>query len=1053
MPSADERTHLGRSGAGGAVGETMSREPAYLRIGLLGGFRASVDSRSIGQGEWRLRKAAALVKVLALAPTHQMHRERLAELLWPGLGRKAAANNLYYTLHHARRTLRPEAPASLLRLVRGQLALCPGGALWVDVEAFEDAAKAARRANEPAAYRAAIDLYAGDLLPGDRYEIWAEGRREELRTLHLALLMELARLYEERGESQAATEALQRTVAVEPTHETAHTGLMRLYAEAGRRAEALAQYERLAEALSADLDEVPSTASRRLYEQIKAGKSLPGDPRAARPLPDPPPGARHNLPAARTSFVGRERELVEVKRALATTRLLTLVGAGGAGKTRLALEAARDLAPLYADGTWLVELAPFSDPALVPQTVAHALGVREQPGQPLAETLVNALRRQEALLILDNCEHLIDAVALLVQRLLDACPYLRMLATSREPLGVVGEMAWQVPPLSSPETGQARTIEELERFEAVRLFVERALHRPSAFALSPRNVAAVAEICQRLDGMPLAIELAAARVGTLAVEQISERLGNSLKLLTGGARTATPRQQTLRGALDWSYDLLDGEERKLLRRLSVFVGGWTLEAAEAVGGSEVLDPLSRLIDKSLAVAEGADGGVRYRFLEPVRQYAEEKLAAPARTAERDEARRRHATYYIRLAEAAGEGLKGLDQVSWLVRLDTELGNLRAAEEWLLETGAVEDAVRLVWALWFLWVLHGHREEVRRWTEEVLARGDALPAGVKAKVLGLRSTAYGPENPEQATPMLEESAALFREAGDRTGLAFALGGAGIAGLPLDAGRAISRLEESLGLFRELEDPWGASIALAYLGVARLHVGAAAEAARCFEDVLALSREVGNRYPGYIALYSLARMAQSGGDPKRARDLYIEGLGLAVEVNDRANTAYCLEGLAQLAALGDEPERAARLFGTSEALLERVGIPLYADANARAAYREAVDSVRIKLGGANFAAKWAEGQAMPLEKAVGYALGAEEPYREPPPTRRTEVLTSREREVARLVAQGLTNRQISSHLAISENTVANHVARILKKRNLSSRSQIAVQVTQGRMRDPG
>jgi len=1039
-----------------------------------------VGSQVIEEDGWRLRKAASLVKLLALSPDHRMHREQVMNLLWPDLDTKAATNNFHYALHVARNALEPSSASSrYLRLGEGQLLLCPDGSIWVDVEAFEEAAKAARRAHDPAAYRAAIELYAGDLLPRDRYESWTEERRAELRTLQLALIVEMARLYEERGEREAAIEALGRVVAIESMHEEARAELMRLDAASGRRGEALRQYEKLKEALNEEFDEEPSATSRRLYEQIKAGRA-PERPEGPAP-PEEQPDARHNLPAQRTSFVGREQELVEVKRMFSMTRLLTLTGAGGAGKTRLALEAARDLAGLYPNGAWLAELAPLSDPALVTQAVARALGVREQPNQPLTDTLVNALRKQKALLVLDNCEHLIDAAARLAETLLNSCPRLRLLATSREALGVAGEVVWQVPPLSLPEARRALTPEDLSGFESARLFVERALYRPPAFVLSPHNAGAVAEICRQLDGMPLAIELAAARVGTLAVEQISERLGDSLKLLTGGGRTTTPRQQTLRGALDWSYDLLDEEERGLFERLSVFVGGWTLEAAEAVGAEpgveggigegDVLDLLSRLVDKSLVIAEAKEGGLRYRFLEPVRQYGREKLDAAtgttgarmapvlapvlaARLEESEATLRRHAGFFVALAEEAGLGLKGLRQVAWLKRLETELGNLRAAETWLLDNGEVEDAVRLTWALWFFWVLHGHQNEVRRWTEEVLAKSNVLPGDIRAKALGLRATmSYGLESPEQATRLLEESAALFRRAGDRPNLALALGGAGIAGLRLDAGRAVSRLEESLGIFRELGDKWGASIAFAYLGIVHLHTGDPAESARCFEEALTLSREVGNRYSGYISLYNWALVAQAEGDHARAKELYVEGLGLSVEVSDRANTAYCLEGLARIAVLQGEPERAVRLFGASEALLEPIGAPLYAHAHDRAPYEQAVNSLRTGLGETDFAAMWAEGRAMTLERAVGYALGAEEPTpapsrkpKEPRPDRQPSILTRREREVALLVARGLTNRRIAAELSISENTAANHVARIRKKLELPSRSQIAVWVTE-------
>ncbi len=396
----------------------LSVEPEPVRVWLLGDFRVSVGSRSIGQEGWRLKKAGNVLKVLALAPGYRVHREQAMELLWPDLDPEAALNNLHHTLHVARRVLEPSAPASAascyLRLYNQRLALCPEGPLWVDVKAFEETAVIARHGLEAAAFRAAIDLYAGELLPEDRYEPWAEEKRAELRKVYLSLHLELAGLYEERGQLGEAIETLRRLVAIEPTDEGAHVGLMRLYALSGRREEALRQHERLREALFRRFGAEPQTTVR-LQEEIRAG-TFPQDGSSlpvvgGNSLSRGSMGAdRHNLPLAQTSFVGRECEVLEIKRLLGMTRLLTLTGAGGSGKTRLALKVARDLAGAYPDGAWLVELAPLSEGELVPQSVTRALGMREQPSRQLLETLKDALRTTKMLLVLDNCEHLIEAV-------------------------------------------------------------------------------------------------------------------------------------------------------------------------------------------------------------------------------------------------------------------------------------------------------------------------------------------------------------------------------------------------------------------------------------------------------------------------------------------------------------------------------------------------------------------------------------------------------------------------------------------------------------------
>jgi DNA-binding SARP family transcriptional activator len=542
---------------------------------LLGGFSVSVGARVLEENAWRLKNAAALVKLLALAPDHRLHREQVMDLLWPESGRKAASNSLRRVLHSARGALGPVAGSRYLASKDDSLLLCPDSSLWVDLEAFEEAGATARRGRDPAAYRAALDLYAGELLPADRYEGWAEEKRGALRRLYLDLLVELARAYEERGDLGRAVETLRMAVAKEPTLEEAHFGLMSLYALLGRESEALVQYERLREALSGHLGMEPGTRTRSLHEDIAAGR-FPTSPRqhAGSSRVEPPGASKHNLPAPRSSFVGRDRELIEIKRNLAMTRLLTLTGAGGCGKTRLSLEVARDLVGAYPDGVWLVELAPLSEGELVPKALAEAVGTQEQPGRPITEVLVHSMRTKEQLLIVDNCEHLIEATALLVDVLLDTCPRLRILATSREPLDVAGELNWPVPSLSVPD-GQPSTVEEVEGYESVRLFVERAHHRNPSFSLTPQNAPAVARICGRLEGIPLAIELAAARVG-LSVEQIAERLDDSLGLLSAGSRIASPRQRTLRGTLDWSHALLGEPERRLFRRLSVFAGGWRL---------------------------------------------------------------------------------------------------------------------------------------------------------------------------------------------------------------------------------------------------------------------------------------------------------------------------------------------------------------------------------------------------------------------------------------------------------------------------------------------
>jgi predicted ATPase/DNA-binding SARP family transcriptional activator/DNA-binding CsgD family transcriptional regulator len=1040
-----------------------------LRIWLLGGFRVSVGSRSIEEGEWRLRKAAALVKLLALEPGHRIHRERVRDLLWPEMDETAQANNLRQALHAARRILEPETPpdtASLYLERRGELLeLCPNSPLWVDVEAFEEAVAAARRAGDTATYRAALDLYAGDLLPEDRYEGWTEERREGLRGTYLGLLLGLAKLHEERGETEEAVEALRRLLAVEPAQEEAHARLMRLYALSGRRAEALGQYERLREELSRDLRVEPAASSRRLREDIVAGRF----PSAARPsrvdrLPEESlsTGA-HNLPIPRTSLVGRDREMVEVKRLLSMTRLLTLTGAGGSGKTRLALEVSKDLVGAYKDGVWLVELAGLPEGELAPQAVASVLGVREQPGRPITRTLEDHLRAKELVLVLDNCEHLIEDAAHLVDTLLASCPRLRVLATSREVLGVAGESTWRVPSLSVPHTDRLPEVGELTRYDAVRLFLERARLRVPTFDVTPENAPAVTEVSRKLEGIPLAIELATAWVGGLSVEQIAERLEEPLKLLTVGPRTSTSRQQTLRGALDWSYELLNDRERKLFSRLSAFAGGWTVEAAQAVGAGEgteedeVLELLLRLVDKSLVVTETSpeEGALRYRMLEPVRQYARETLEG---SGEAEVIRSRHAALFMALAEQAYPELRGPGQLEWMHRLGQENDNLRAAIAWALSAGEVETAARLGWALWPFWWVRGNHREGRRLVEAALEGEVDLPPELRIRATACAATmAYGQADNEAVVSYAEELMELSRQVG-RDPLTEAYANAGFGLVAMDRGEfeeATTRLEEALALFLESGEVGMAAQTHTWLGTVLLLQGERDRAVPRFEEGLALARQMGDRVGIYNALYTLAQVALVRGEHELAIRRFSEGLGLSEEMGDQAYAAYCLEELAAVAGARGEAERSARLFGAAHGLLENIGMAVWTFYKPdRSLYERTMADLRARLGEAAFEAAFSEGRAWPPEQAIEYALGAEKAPPAPgapklstlggPP----DLLTRREREVAVLVARGLTNRQVAEELSISEYTAENHVRKILKKLGLGSRVQIATWLTEQR-----
>jgi len=781
------------------------------------------------------------------------------------------------------------------------------------------------------------------------------------------------------------------------------------------------------------------------------------------------------------------------------TRLLTLTGVGGSGKTRLALEVARDLVEAYPNGVWLVELAPLSEEALVPKAVAEALKVPERPQELLSDTLSEVLRDRQLLLILDNCEHLLEATVRLVDRLLDSCPRLRILATSREALGIEGETRWGVPPLSVPEPQGTPTLEELEAYGSVRLFVERAKGRDSSFAPSPHKALAVAEICLRLEGIPLAIELAAARVSTLSIEQISERLTDSLKLLTGGSKTQMAKQRTLRGTLDWSHELLSEEEKELFERLSVFAGGWTLEAAEAVGKgegveeSEVLDALSGLVEKSLAMARGNDQGrVRYRLLEPIRQYARAKLEG---SNESEAVLRRHATYLLALAEEAEPRLRGPEDREWLERLEEEHDNMRAALSWALEREEVELALRLAGVLGTFWQAHGHWSDGRKWLEAALA-GDKR-ASVAARIKALeallwltydqfdldRMEAVAQEGMElsaeaeiesslaaslrimlacpawlggdyeRGKELLEESLTLSREAGDKVKSAealFQLGGA-TDGLG-DRAQAKEIYEESIAVCREVGYTYRLPDSLLSLGYVCLLEGDYKRGAALNEEAVAICREHGYRSKLNYALDNLGWAALLQGDHERARTSYEESLMVSKELGDKMIASESLEGMACISGTQGETLRAAKLFGAAkglqETLREAVALQHTSEEEAwREPYRATAHSL---LGKVAWDEALTQGQAMGLEEAIEYALFAEESSATPQSSMTTghssapsapehpAGLTSREVEVLGMVAAGMTNAQVAKELFLSPRTVETHLTSIYHKLGVTSRS---------------
>jgi predicted ATPase/DNA-binding SARP family transcriptional activator len=873
-----------------------------------------------------------LLAVLLLYEGEAVSSDRLIDALWGANPPSSATAILQVRISEIRSALRGGSADADVRIITHQAGYrLAAGIDALDSRRFERLAIAGHQAlahgdsaAASAKLREALALWRGPALAELADELIAQGEIARLESLRLQAMedrLDADLALGRHGETIADLEAL---VAEHPLRERFWGQLMLAQYRAGRQGDALGTYRAVHATLAERLGVEPGSELRRLHAAILAqdrGLEL------AAPDPGEPP---NNLPGQLATFIGREWELAEIRELSRRARLVTLVGVGGAGKSRLALETARNSLEEFTEGTWLVELASVTQAGLVVPTVAGVLGVREQPGRPMLDVVAEHMRPAKALLVLDNCEHLLDEVAALAQRLLQSCARISILATSRERLGVTGELLRPVSGLAVPQA-EAGQVSEIADTDAARLLVERAAAIQPGFRLDQSTASAVAQICRRLDGLPLAIELAAARVNALDVGEIAGRLHDCFRLLDRGERTALPRHRTLRAVVDWSYELLSADERRFFDRAAVFTGGFTLEAAEAVCAEQDQDAvpslIARLVDKSLIVKERTvTGNGRYSMLETLRVYGLERLHERGETAR---VRDRHARYFLSLAEMTGEELRGPEQATWVSRAETEHGNFRAALQWSLDRGATERAARLAGSLYALWDLHGHYSEGRRWLARVLTTDDQLPAGVRARVLlGSATLAVIQGDLEHAAAACEEAAMLCQQAGDPAGLAHALQYLGLGAIFADdLDSAAMLLDESLSNARTGANRWLEAWALVFLAAVALARGAHAEAAR-----LALACEA---------------VLPDAPDPECMAWALVTGAMASLEVGDQAGTITplrrALEGFQRLGAL----------WGLSVALfVSAQSAGVRADWRSQVVLLSASDQLRTSVGAEQF-----------------------------------------------------------------------------------------------------
>jgi len=939
---------------GDAMCDTLSIQAlGHLQITCGGHALTEFDSKKV---------AALLVYLACTGRTHP--REVLAEFFWEGRTQSQSLANLRVALTSLRKTV-----GDYVTITRETVSLKEGSAIWLDVATFEEALSAGE-------LEQAVDLYQGDFLTGfyvdsQAFEDWALRERERLRLRMHEAVDALIDQYLNQGDYAKGIAHATHLLSLDPLREKTYHHLMRLLADSGEREAALAQYDALTRRLDEELGVEPTPETQALYEQIRIGQlGRSTSPRPHGPSPDPP---RHNLPSETTSFIGREADIEAITMRLrgADCRLITLLGPGGIGKTRLALAVAHHLAEAFADGVWFVPLATIEDPAYVAGTIAKALEVRETAGQFAQESLKGHLSTRELLLVLDNFEQIIDA-APLVSRLLAAAPGLTILVTSREVLRLSGEQVYAVPSLEIPATGEKLSLEAISECEASRLFIERTMLGRTTFELTETDLKTVAEICVRLEGIPLAIELAAARTRMLTLETLLKRLESRLQILTAGPRDAPTRQQTLRNTIAWSHDLLAGDEQILFARLGVFAGGCTLEAVDAICGPglamDVLAGLESLLDKSLlGQAHGLAGETRVWMLETLREYALEQLEA------RDELvviQRQHAHYFLTLISQDSR-IYALDDTArndlWR-RLEADLENIRATLTWMLDTGALKHLDDCVETLSEFWNIHGFLEEGRQWLGRALAHGANLPASARGKALSragwfaARQSDYA-----QAETLHQQALTVAQEMGDKGRIAFSR--YSLAVVMAQTGRldcALMLAEQAREAYQQLGIYNEVASVLNFMGEVARFRGDLERARTFYEEALLLADDDDTHFVKSGLHYNLGWVALHQGNIAEAHTLFEYALRRKLDTGNVLGLPDSCLSQAALALVDERSEQAVRLLGVAAGLLGQSGYR-FSD-NEQTEFDRCRTSVQQMLSAEAFETLWTEGHSLSRDDAI-------------------------------------------------------------------------------------